>query len=134
MKLQKSLIAILVSAISLIWANTVVAQEIRTLEDYLEQCIPESEDDELNPECDRLKEAHDAAQEAENAAETEPDQKNNIGGYVGVTLGAFFPDIDESSSVFTRDNKQTRSNRSFPQSKMSQLRPCGVCLEDGSVR
>ncbi|MEO1670437.1 MAG: outer membrane beta-barrel protein, partial [Cyanobacteria bacterium J06631_2] len=89
----------------LTWANITSAQEIRTLQDYLEQCIPESEDDELNPECDRLKEANDAVEEEEeDVAETEPEPENSIGGYVGITLGVFFPDIDESSEVFAGDN------------------------------
>ncbi|MEO1692752.1 MAG: outer membrane beta-barrel protein [Cyanobacteria bacterium J06631_6] len=108
MKFKKSLIAILVSSISLTWANITSAQEIRTLQDYLEQCIPESEDDELNPECDRLREANEANEVREDeeleAVDDSADQDNGIGGYAGINLGIFFPDIDESSAVFSGDN------------------------------
>ena len=113
--LPKYLAAMIIGAIALNWGNFVSAQEIRTLEDYLEECIPESEDDELNPECERLQEKErDLDSEADKPerrirerSPAEPEKTSDgIGGYAGITLGVFFPDIDESRGFFSGEDTE----------------------------
>ena len=87
--------------LSLIATRSVTAQEIRTLKDYLENCIQENEAD-IPEECDRLREGIESREEAETKEqEQEQEEKSGgIGGYAGVTLGAAFPDIDEDRPIF----------------------------------
>lgn len=102
-------------AIALSWGNVAQAQEIRTLEDYLEECIPESDDDELNPECERLQEQSQNSDEDEDESDSKDklrspseseSEKSGLGGYAGATLGVFFSDIDESRGFFTGDDTE----------------------------
>ena len=93
-----------ISAIALFSATTASAQikEIRTLKDYVENCILEDES-EIPEECERLKEAIEEKKAEEEEQERE-EKTGGIGGYAGVTLGASFPDIDEDRPVFQGDN------------------------------
>jgi len=110
MPLKKTLIASILSAVSfaaiaLFSTTAVQAQEtrIRTLKDYLNNCIPEDESDEdLPEECDRLKEARESKKE--NNRPREAEKTGGIGGYAGVVLGVLFPDIDEDRPVFAGEN------------------------------
>jgi|GEM_PF-1881144 len=102
--------------ITLFSATTVQAEEIRTLKDYLNNCIPENEDNELPEECEELKKNRDLEQERnyprrerrsrkKDKPEKEREEKSGgIGGYAGITLGIYFPDIDEERGVFQGDN------------------------------
>lgn len=85
--LLKTLIAIILSAV--FYSTKVQAQEIRTLEDYLNNCISEDEED-LSEECDRFKEAYESEEPT-----------GGIGGYVGAVLGVYFLDLDEDRAIFT---------------------------------
>lgn len=96
-------------------ASSLQAQEIRTLKDYLDNCIREDEDEDLPEECDRLKEK---ARESESDAENDesPRRERNhqesaksggIGGYAGLLLGIYVPDLDEDRGVFPGDNVET---------------------------
>ena len=131
---QKSLITIIISAIAKLavgiaftWVNPVSAQEIRTLKDYLEQCVGEIDDDERNPECDRLKEASEAESEDEDEEDEDesesdkPESSGGISGYAGATLGAFFPDIDESRGFFTGNDTEV-SDAAFGSSIFGGIR------------
>ena len=120
MLLNKTFISALL-AIALGFATPVQAQEIRTLKDYLDNCIPQEEEDEdLPEECDRLREAHESRQsdrddlETEEVEDLDPDSprrerrsqpesesSGGIGGYAGAVLGVYFPDIDEERPFFT---------------------------------
>ena len=106
MLLKKILISGIVSAFSLLFANTASAQDpvqgIRTLKDYIDNCIVENEEDRPE-ECDRLKEAIELKkEEAEGEKEEEEKEETarGFGGYAGITLGGYFPDIDEERPVF----------------------------------
>lgn len=102
MNLKNTFIVALLTAISLNPFAAVQAQEIRTLKDYINNCIPADEDDEVSEECDRIKEANqiEAEESERTSTESETEKSGGIKGYAGATLGAFFPDLDESSSVF----------------------------------
>lgn len=98
MHYKKTFIATVVGAIALFWATTASAQveEIRTLKDYIDNCILEDESD-IPEICDRVKKAFE--EEAESVKE-KPEKTGGIGGYAGITLGAYFPNIDEERPVF----------------------------------
>ena len=108
-------IAKLAIGIALFSATTVQAQEIRTLQDYLNNCIPENEDEDLPEECDRLKETRDLEEDEgfprrerrspEEAAE--PEKSGGISGYAGIVLGVYFPDIDEDRAFFEGNDVET---------------------------
>jgi opacity protein-like surface antigen len=123
MLLSKNLIISVVSPISLltitsltVFTTAAQAQEIRTLQDYLNNCISEDED-EIPEQCDRLREANESKleEEAEEMEETEESEKvdappektqksGGIGGYAGAVLGVYFPDIDENRPIFTGED------------------------------
>lgn len=102
MNLNRVFTAIACSAVAFL-PIAVQGQEIKTLEDYLKQCVGESEA-EPNPECERLREANESPVESDDEAELVTESKSGISGYAGGTLGIFFPDIDESRPIFTGDN------------------------------
>ena len=86
--------------IALVSATAVQSQEIRTLEDYLNYCVPENEEGDLSEECDRLKEAQESTEESQTESQSS-EKSAGIGGYAGIVLGIYFPDIDEDRDVFT---------------------------------
>lgn len=104
-------------ALSLLHHTSVQAQEIRTLQDYLNNCIPEDEDESesLPEECDRLRDAHESRPEAtESPRETRKrkpqeiaEKSRGISGYAGVVLGVYFPDLDEDRPIFEGNNVET---------------------------
>ena len=100
MLFKKTLIGTIFSAIALFstTATPLQAEEIRTLKDYINNCIVEDEEDRPE-ECDRLKEAIELKKEEEKE-----EKIGGIGGYAGTTLGAYFPDIDEDRPVFQGDD------------------------------
>jgi len=105
MTLRNTLIVALLSITSLSLCSPVEAQSIRTLKDYVNNCIPEEEDQEVSEECDRLKEANqspelDEVEDSRQEEQSSQKKSGGISGYAGTTLGVFFPDIDESSAVF----------------------------------
>ena len=103
MLLKKTLILSILSVLALFSVTTVQAQEIRTLKDYLDNCISsDDEDRELPEQCDRLREAQE--QQEEQSPQKEEERTGGIDGYAGVTLGVFFPDIDEERPVFEGDD------------------------------
>ncbi|MEL6494672.1 MAG: hypothetical protein AAFQ41_06050 [Cyanobacteria bacterium J06623_7] len=127
MNYQKSYRTIL--TVSILWAIAILgvtpatAEPIRTLKDYLDQCVSPNDEAELNPECERLQEAGKAREESlndESNEESEPGRElrrsrdranqteatSGISGYAGATLGAFFPDIDESQGFFTGNDTE----------------------------
>ena len=118
MLFKKILTAAIISSIALFSATIAQAEEleIRTLKDYLDNCVPEDEDDELPEECEELKENRDLEEDdsasprrerrsREDRSEKEEEEKSGgIGGYAGLTLGVYFPDIDEDRDVFQGDN------------------------------
>ena len=124
--LPKYLTAIIVTATALGWGNVTSAQEIRTLEDYLSECVSES-DDELNPECERLQRENQLESERRTRpsrrsnSEPESQKKDGIGGYAGITLGVFFPDIDESREFF-RGNDTEVDDAAFGSSAFAGVR------------
>ncbi|MGD1920838.1 MAG: outer membrane beta-barrel protein [Pleurocapsa sp.] len=105
MLLKKILVTSIVGAFSLLFstAASAQAQGIRTLKDYIDNCIVENEEDRPE-ECDRLKEAielrREEAEEKEEEEEEKEETARGFGGYVGTTLGAYFPDFDEDRPVF----------------------------------
>lgn len=104
MLFNRTLITSIISALSLCLATVVSAQApvegIRTLKDYIDNCIVENEEDRPE-ECDRLKEAIELKKEAaEEEKEKEEETARGFGGYAGTTLGAYFPDIDGDRPVF----------------------------------
>jgi opacity protein-like surface antigen len=101
MKHKKSLLTIIISAIALSWSSAAAAEDLQTLQDYLEQCLPEPKNN-LKLECDRFKQLNTVS-----AAELEDESdRSGLSGYAGLTLGAFFPDIDESTGVFEGNNTE----------------------------
>ena len=107
MLLKRTIITSLVSAITLSIATnaSVQAEEIRTLKDYINNCILEDEEN-IPEECDRLKEAIElqTGEVEEEEEEIEEETARGFGGYAGITLGAYFPDIDEDRPVFPGDD------------------------------
>lgn len=102
MLLKKTLVTSIIGALSLLLATTASAQAqgIRTLKDYIDNCIVENEEDRPE-ECDRLKEAIELRKEdTEEEEKEEEETARGFGGYAGVTLGGYFPDIDEDRPVF----------------------------------
>ncbi|MEM8832767.1 MAG: outer membrane beta-barrel protein [Cyanobacteria bacterium P01_G01_bin.19] len=79
------------------------AQEIRTLKDYLDNCIQEDEDN-IPEECKRLKKANEIEENEAEEEEEEEEKSGGIGGYAGVSLGVAFPDIDEDRPIFQGDD------------------------------
>ena len=109
MILKKTLISAIFAVFSLGICPAIQAQEIRTLEDYLDRCIPQ-EGDAVPVECDTLdrnteldviKQDEENKRKRSRRREVEKEEKSGgIGGYAGTTLGIFFPDIDRSRPIF----------------------------------
>ena len=98
---KNTFIAVLFTVVTFNFAAVVQAQEIRTLKDYVNNCIPENEEDEVSQECDRLREENQVEAEAEfEPVRTDSKPSNKLKGYAGGTLGVFFPDVDEDTAVF----------------------------------
>lgn len=105
MIIKNTFIAAFIAIASLGFCSRVEAQSIRTLKDYVNNCIPEKEDQEVSAECDRIKEANqtpeqDEANDSRQEQQASEKESRGIKGYAGATLGVFFPDTDESSAVF----------------------------------
>lgn len=101
MLFKNTLIATILGAIAFFsaTATSVQAQEIRTLKDYINNCVTEDEEDRPE-ECDRLKEAIELKKEEAEEEKEEEEKARGFGGYAGTTLGVYFPDIDEDRPVF----------------------------------
>lgn len=103
---KNTFIAVLVTALTLSFANSLKAQEIRTLKDYVNNCLPQDEDakipEAVAEQCDRIKEQNQRSESESESASTESDREKSGGiqGYAGATLGVFFPDVNEDTAVF----------------------------------
>ena len=119
MNWKNTFIVALFTAISLNFASLVQAQEIRTLKDYVNNCIPEDENDEVSEECDRIREEQTSSELEPINTEAET-KSGGIQGYAGGTLGVFFPDVNEDTAVFPGDD--TDVNTGFGSSLYGGIR------------
>ena len=115
MKYINYLAGITVSIIALGWNNIAVAEQHIVLTPKPSLCnVPAQNHYHLNARCDRLKSQTKSQTKIADVPQPEAledrdrrrsrtarsSRNKDLGGYVGATLGVFFPDLDESAGFF----------------------------------